>query len=115
MLSAGADEQFGVWNALGAQRVGEGVGLDLFGVQPAFPGRSGEPAGGFHSVAPNPFNPQVSIKFVTNKANLVQLNVYNIRGEKVRTIVQDRLPANTYDFAWDGTDDAGQKFCENAP
>jgi len=67
-----------------------------------------QPAGGFHSVAPNPFNPRANIKFVVNRDNLVQLNVYNIRGEKVRTIVQDRLPANTYDVVWDGTNDAGQ-------
>jgi len=65
-------------------------------------------AGGFHSVAPNPFNPQTHIKFVVNRENLVQLNVYNIRGQKVRTIVQDRMPANEYDLVWDGTDDAGR-------
>jgi hypothetical protein len=65
------------------------------------------PAGGFQSVAPNPFNPQTHIKFAVNRSNLVQLNVYNIRGQKVRTLVQDRLPANEYDFVWDGTDDAG--------
>ena len=59
-------------------------------------------------MAPNPFNPQTNIKFVVNRNNLVQLNVYNIRGQKVKTIVQDRLDANTYDFVWDGKNDAGQ-------
>ena len=49
-----------------------------------------------------------TIKFVVNRTNLVQLNVYNIRGEKVRTLVQDRLPANEYSLVWDGTNDAGQ-------
>ena len=66
------------------------------------------PAGGFVQLAPNPFNPQTNIKFVVNRNNLVQLNVYNIRGQKVKTIVQDRLDANTYDFVWDGKNDAGQ-------
>ena len=64
-------------------------------------------AGGFESIAPNPFNPAASIKFVVNRDNLVQLNVYNIRGEKVRTLIQDRLPANDYTFVFDGKDDAG--------
>ncbi|MFO7609811.1 MAG: FlgD immunoglobulin-like domain containing protein [Candidatus Krumholzibacteriia bacterium] len=67
-----------------------------------------EKAGGFHSIAPNPFNPTTKVSFVVNRDNLVQLNVYNIRGEKVRTLIQDRLPANTYEFVFDGKDDAGQ-------
>lgn len=67
-----------------------------------------ESAGGFRSVHPNPFNPVTNIKFVVNRAELVQLNVYNIRGEKVRTLLQDRIPANEYTVMWDGTDDSGQ-------
>ena len=66
------------------------------------------PAGGFDSIYPTPFNPVTNIKFVVNRANLVQLNIYNIRGEKVRTLIQDSLPANVYTLTWDGTDDAGQ-------
>ena len=67
-----------------------------------------EKAGGFKAIAPNPFNPAAQIKFVVNRDNLVQLNVYDIRGQKVRTLVQDRLPANEYTFVFDGKDDAGQ-------
>lgn len=66
------------------------------------------PAGGFHSVAPNPFNPATKIRFVVNRPNLVQLNVYDIRGQKVRTLIEDRLPQSEYTLTWDGTDDAGQ-------
>lgn len=66
------------------------------------------PAGGFRSVHPNPFNPSTNIQFAVNKDNLVQLNVYNLRGEKVRTLVQDQLPANEYNIVWDGKSDAGQ-------
>jgi hypothetical protein len=65
-------------------------------------------AGGFRGIAPNPFNPATKISFVVNRDNLVQLNVYNIRGEKVRTLIQDRLPQNEYVFTWDGKNDAGQ-------
>ncbi len=65
-------------------------------------------AGGFRSIAPNPFNPSTTIKFAVNRDNLVQLNVYNIRGEKVRTLVQGTLPMNEYTFVWDGKSDSGQ-------
>jgi hypothetical protein len=64
-------------------------------------------AGGFERIYPNPFNPTTKISFAVNRDNLVQLNMYNIRGEKVRTLVSDRLPANSYTFEWDGKDDSG--------
>ncbi len=65
-------------------------------------------AGGFKSISPNPFNPQTKISFVVARDNLVQLNVYNIRGEVVRELVNGRMPANDYSFNWDGTGDDGQ-------
>ena len=64
--------------------------------------------GGFKSIAPNPFNPATKISFVVGQDNPVQLNVYNLRGEKVRTLLQEALPANEYDVIWDGTNDKGQ-------
>ncbi len=67
-----------------------------------------ESAGGFSSIFPNPFNPAAKIKFVVSRANMVQLNLYNIRGEKVRTLIQDALPINEYTITWDGKDDNGQ-------
>lgn len=67
-----------------------------------------EKAGGFRSIHPNPFNPSTKISFVVNKGDLVQLNVYNIRGEKVRTLIEDRLSANEYSLTWDGSDDSGK-------
>ncbi len=70
-------------------------------------------AGGFLAKAssPNPFNPTTEIKFSVNVANLVQLNVYNIRGQKVRTLVEDRLSVNDeYRIIFDGKNDAGQNL-----
>ncbi len=67
-------------------------------------------AGGIRSIAPNPFNPSTTIKFAVNVADIVQLNVYNIRGEKVRTLVQGTLPVNEYTFVFDGKNDSGQNL-----
>ncbi len=67
-------------------------------------------AGGFRSIAPNPFNPATTIKFAVNQTDIVQLNVYNIRGEKVRTLVQGTLPVNEYTFVFDGKGDNGQSL-----
>jgi hypothetical protein len=71
-------------------------------------------AGGFRSVYPNPFNPMTEIKFVVNKGDLVQLNVYNIRGQKVRTIIQDNLPANEYTMIFDGKGDGGENLASGS-
>lgn len=67
-----------------------------------------QPAGGFTSVYPNPFNPRTTIEFAINREDLAQLNIYNIRGEMVRQILEDRLPAGPYSLTWDGTDGEGR-------
>lgn len=68
------------------------------------------PAGGFSSIKPNPFNPKTEIRFVLTRDNLVQLNVYNIRGELVSTLVNERLQGGGERVvSWDGTDNAGQQ------
>ncbi len=68
------------------------------------------PAGGFSAIAPNPFNPKTEIRFVLTRDNLAQLNIYNIKGELVRSLVNGRLAGGQeYAFAWDGTDARGQQ------
>lgn len=54
---------------------------------------------------PNPFNPITSIEFSLNEAGHVTLEVYNIKGEKVRTLVDENLEANSHTVIWNGTDD----------
>jgi len=67
------------------------------------------PAGGFSRIAPNPFNPKTEVRFVLTRPNLAQLNVYNIRGELVRTLVNGRLDSGEHITSWDGTDAVGQR------
>jgi beta-mannanase len=53
---------------------------------------------------PNPFNPSTKIKFALPSSGNTKLNVYNIFGEKVRTLVQSYLEAGIHemDFTADG-------------
>ena len=67
------------------------------------------PAGGFSRIAPNPFNPKTEVRFMLTRPNLAQLNVYNIRGELVRTLVNGRLDRGEHITSWDGNDFAGQR------
>ncbi len=69
------------------------------------------PAGGFSRIAPNPFNPKTEIRFVMTRDNLAQLNVYNIRGELVKTIQNGRLQGGQeYIYHWDGSDSSGKQM-----
>ncbi len=58
---------------------------------------------------PNPFNPRTSFSFTLDKNERVTLAVYDVRGSKVRTIVDSVLPAGRYDqqFSWNGVNDRG--------
>ena len=67
------------------------------------------PAGGFSNIAPNPFNPKTEISFVLTRPNITQLNLYNLRGERVTTLVSERLDSGEHIVSWDGTDETGQR------
>jgi subtilisin family serine protease len=84
---------------------------------------------------PNPFNPATIIVFdlkPENKGSIlsfpskkngsffiphieqisniyVTLRIYNIRGQLVKTLIEDQLPPGRYEVIWDGTDDNGEK------
>ncbi len=59
---------------------------------------------------PNPFNPKTSINFTLNRNAHATLNVYNMLGEKVNTIIDDNLTAGKFNFEWDAVDDNDNKL-----
>jgi len=58
---------------------------------------------------PNPFNPSTTIEFSLPSASRVELAVYNIRGQKVRTLVSKNLTAGNHTVTWNSCNDAGEK------
>lgn len=56
---------------------------------------------------PNPFNPETVINFSLKEDEHAEVIIFNSRGQKVRTLVNEQLPADHYAIVWNGTDDAG--------
>lgn len=56
---------------------------------------------------PNPFNPSTTIAFSVQQAGEVTLDIYNLRGERVRTLVSGPVPAGRHQTVWDATDNFG--------
>ncbi len=56
---------------------------------------------------PNPFNPTTDIRFAIPKPGHVKLEVYNIQGRLVRTLIDRELSAGEHIVQWDSTDDNG--------
>jgi len=59
------------------------------------------------AVAPNPFNPRVTIRWSQTLAGPVDLSIYDMRGHMVRQLVNGDRPAGSGEMIWDGRDDAG--------
>ena len=49
----------------------------------------------------NPLNPGTTIEFDLPKTRQVTLNIFNILGEEVATLVSDRLSTGSYSYEWD--------------
>ena len=58
---------------------------------------------------PNPFNPQTEIRFVAAERSRVTLEVFDLRGTRIRILVQGQMPAGNHRVQWDGTDDSGRR------
>jgi hypothetical protein len=58
---------------------------------------------------PNPFNPSTTIQFSIPQESKVELTVYNIKGQKVKTIVDATCEMGINTYIWNGTNNFGNK------
>ena len=52
---------------------------------------------------PNPFNPQTQINFAIPNEGNVKLSVYNVKGQLVETLVDEKVDAGEHSTVWDAT------------
>ncbi len=57
---------------------------------------------------PNPFNPATVLSFQLKEAVEVTLNIYDVRGQKIKTLARGLFPGGDHSFIWDGTNKSGK-------
>ncbi len=56
---------------------------------------------------PNPFNQSINIPFSLAKSSDIRLEIYNLKGQHIRTLFSGTKDAGEYNLAWDGKDIKG--------
>jgi hypothetical protein len=77
---------------------------------PGGPGIGLPVAYALHQNYPNPFNPATTIRYeIAGTINeTVDLTVFDVRGRRVRTLVEGSRPQGSYEIRWDGRDNRGR-------
>jgi hypothetical protein len=57
---------------------------------------------------PNPFNPETTISYSVSTEERVIIDVFNIRGQHVRTLVDTHQKPGNYSVVWNGKDESGK-------
>ena len=83
---------------------------DALGATVAIPLHTRPAAFSLSTNYPNPFNPATTIQYALPQSADVQLTVYNVVGQVVRTLVAEHQAAGRYLVAWDATNDNGQSL-----
>jgi len=63
----------------------------------------------FNGNYPNPFNPITTFSYSLAGESKVVLTLFNIKGQKIKTLVNEKQTAGNHQVIWDGTDDNGKK------
>ncbi len=83
--------------------------LDYFGVLVGNEDNTviAEAKAGINKVYPNPFNPTTTIDLSIVKSGKVKVDIYNVRGQKVSTLLNGELSAGNHKLTWNGKNDLG--------
>ena len=56
---------------------------------------------------PNPFNPTTTISFSIPEVSKVELSIYNIKGQKIKTLTQNKFTKGNHLVIWNGFNESG--------
>ncbi len=58
---------------------------------------------------PNPFNPRTTIPFDLSRAGKIKVTIYNLKGQRVASLINETREAGRYSVVWSGTNDIGEQ------
>jgi hypothetical protein len=92
--------------------LGEGAPSDTLELVITNPSDNDDPLPGVENTLyanfPNPFNPSTTIPLDIAKGGTAQLDIYNIRGQLIKTLVTGKLAAGRHMIPWNGLDQSGR-------
>lgn len=56
---------------------------------------------------PNPFNPETIFSFSVEEESVVELEIYNLKGQKITNLINEVMPMGKYERSWNGCDRMG--------
>ncbi|MCF7792878.1 MAG: T9SS type A sorting domain-containing protein [Candidatus Cloacimonetes bacterium] len=56
------------------------------------------------SNSPNPFNPRTKITYTIEKPGKIELDIFNTKGQKVKSLIDSEQPVGSYEIYWNGKD-----------
>ncbi|MFQ6675734.1 MAG: T9SS type A sorting domain-containing protein [Fidelibacterota bacterium] len=62
-----------------------------------------------HQNFPNPFNPATTLRYEVPTESHVVISIYNLLGQEVVTLVNEKKVAGYYQVTWNGRDDGGRQ------
>ncbi len=63
-----------------------------------------------YNIFPNPFNPKTKIKYHLPQKAFVNLEIFNLQGTKITTLIDEQQTPNHYTFSWSGRNNNGEQL-----
>lgn len=63
------------------------------------------------TVSPNPFNTNLGIQYEIEEVKHVDIVVYNLKGQKIKTLKSEKHLPGSYELKWNGKDENGEPVC----
>ena len=57
---------------------------------------------------PNPFNPSTTIEFVVAETAPVTVEIFDVKGRRVATLIREEFQPGAHQVTWEGTDESGR-------